>query len=153
MPSEKTEWERFIDVSENYTNVVDALVKVAAEIKPVAKAGKAAQTMGGYAFRTIDDVVNACSGPLARNGLLIVPAMTETKSEVWNDKWRKEYVRFRFRIMHVSGEWIETEIVGQALDNGAKGIGKATSYALKELLTRMFLIPTGDDTENTNYGG
>ena len=46
MPSEKTEWERFIDVSENYTNVVDALVKVAAEIKPVAKAGKAAQHNG-----------------------------------------------------------------------------------------------------------
>ena len=149
MPSEN-EW---IAVSETYGAVVSALVKVAAEIKPVAKAGKAAQTMGGYSFRTIDDVVNACSGPLARNGLLVVPAMTETKSEVWNDKWRKAYVRFRFRIMHVSGEWIETEIVGQALDNGDKGIGKATSYALKELLTRMFLIPTGDDTENTNYGG
>ena len=149
MPSEN-EW---IAVSETYGAVVAALVKVAAEIKPVAKAGKAAQTMGGYSFRSIDDVVNACSGPLARNGLLVVPAMTETKSEVWNDKWRKEYVRFRFRIMHVSGEWIETEIVGQALDNGDKGIGKATSYALKELLTRMFLIPTGDDTENTNYGG
>lgn len=148
MPSEN-EW---IAVSETYGAVVAALVKVATEIKPVAKAGKAAQQMGGYSFRTIDDVVNACSGPLARNGLLIVPAMTETKSEVWNDKWRKEYVRFRFRIMHVSGEWIETEIVGQALDNGDKGIGKATSYALKELLTRMFLIPTGDDTENTNYG-
>ena len=43
--------------------------------------------------------------------------------------------------------------MGQALDNGDKGIGKATSYALKELLTRMFLIPTDDDTENTNYGG
>ena len=149
MPSEN-EW---IAVSETYGEVVSALVKVATEIKPVAKAGKAAQQMGGYSFRTIDDVVNACSGPMARNGLLIVPAMTETKSEVWNDKWRKEYVRFRFRIMHVSGEYIETEIVGQALDNGDKGIGKATSYALKELLTRMFLIPTGDDTENTNYGG
>ena len=148
MPSEN-EW---IAVSETYGAVVAALVKVATEIKPVAKAGKAAQQMGGYSFRTIDDVVAACSGPMARNGLLIVPAMTETKSEVWNDKWRKEYVRFRFRIMHVSGEWIETEIVGQALDNGDKGIGKATSYALKELLTRMFLIPTGDDTENTNYG-
>ena len=148
MPSEN-EW---IAVSETYGEVVTALVLVAAEIKPVAKAGKAAQTMGGYSFRTIDDVVNACSGPLARNGLLIVPAMTETKSEVWNDKWRKEHVRFRFRIMHVSGEWIETEIVGQALDNSDKGVGKAFSYALKELLTRMFLIPTGDDTENTNYG-
>ena len=148
MPSEN-EW---IAVSETYGAVVSALVKVAAEIKPVAKAGKAAQTMGGYSFRTIDDVVNACSGPLARNGLLIVPAMTETKSEVWNDKWRKEYVRFRFRIMHVSGEYIETEIVGQALDNSDKGLGKAFSYALKKLLTRMFLIPTDDDTENTNYG-
>ncbi len=146
----KTEW---IAVSETYGEVVTALVLVAGSIKPVAKAGKAAQQMGGYAFRTIDDVVNACSGPMARHGLVIIPAMTETKSEVWNDKWRKEHVRFRFRIMHVSGEWIETEIVAQALDNGDKGIGKATSYALKELLTRMFLIPTGDDTENTNYGG
>jgi hypothetical protein len=148
MPSEN-EW---IAVSETYGAVVAALVKVAAEIKPVAKAGKAAQTMGGYSFRTIGDVVNACSGPMARNGLIIIPAMTETKSEVWNDKWRKEHVRFRFRIMHVSGEYIETEIVGQALDNSDKGVGKAFSYALKELLTRMFLIPTDDDTENTNYG-
>ena len=108
--------------------------------------------MGGYAFRTIDDVVNACSGPMNRNGLVLIPAMTETKSEAWNDKWRKEYARYRFRIMHVSGEWIETEIVAQALDNGDKGLGKTFSYALKELLCRMFLIPTGDDTESTNYG-
>lgn len=147
-----TERQGFIEVSETYGEVVTALVLVAGSIKPVAKAGKAAQTMGGYSFRTIGDVVNACSAPMARHGLIIIPAMTETKSEVWNDKWRKEHVRFRFRIMHVSGEWIETEIVGQALDNSDKGVGKAFSYALKELLTRMFLIPTDDDTENTNYG-
>ena len=146
----KTEW---IAVSETTGEILKALNAAALEIKPVAKSGKAAQQMGGYAFRTIDDVVNACSGPLNRNGLVVVPAMTETKSETWNDKWRKEYVRYRFRIMHVSGEWIETEIVAQALDNGDKGLGKTFSYALKELLTRMFLIPTGDDTENTNYGG
>lgn len=146
----KTEW---IAVSETTGEILKALNAAALEIKPVAKSGKAAQQMGGYAFRTIDDVVNACSGPMNRNGLVVVPAMTETKSETWNDKWRKEYARYRFRIMHVSGEWIETEIVAQALDNGDKGLGKTFSYALKELLTRMFLIPTGDDTENTNYGG
>jgi hypothetical protein len=145
----KTEW---IAVSETTGEVLKALNAASLEIRPVAKSGKAATQMGGYAFRTIDDVVNACSGPMNRNGLIIIPAMTETKSEPWNDKWRKEYVRYRFRIMHVSGEWIETEIVAQALDQGDKAVGKATSYALKELLTRMFLIPTGDDTESTNYG-
>ena len=144
------EW---IAVSDTTGEVLKALNAASLEIRPVAKSGKAAQQMGGYAFRTIDDVVNACSGPMNRNGLIIIPAMTETKSEPWNDKWRKEYVRYRFRIMHVSGEFIETEIVAQALDQGDKAVGKATSYALKELLTRMFLIPTGDDTENTNYGG
>jgi hypothetical protein len=145
----KQEW---IAVSENNGQIVEALNAAALEIGPVAKSGKAAQQMGGYSFRTIDDVVNACSGPMARNGLIVIPAMTETKSEAWNDKWRKEYARYRFRIMHVSGEYIETEIVAQALDNGDKGLGKATSYALKEFLCRMFLIPTGDDTEATNYG-
>ena len=145
----KQEW---IAVSENNGEIVAALVAAALEIGPVTKSGKAAQQMGGYSFRTIDDVVNACSGPMARNGLVIIPAISETKSESWNDKWRKEYARYRFRIMHVSGEFIEPEIVAQALDNGDKGLGKTFSYALKELLCRMFLIPTGDDTENTNYG-
>ena len=145
----KQEW---IAVSENNGQIVEALNAAALEIGPVAKSGKAAQQMGGYLFRTIDDVVNACSGPMARNGLILIPAMTETKSEAWNDKWRKEYARYRFRIMHVSGEWIETEIVAQALDNSDKGLGKSFSYALKELLCRMFLVPTGDDTEATNYG-
>lgn len=145
----KQEW---IAVSENNGEIVAALVAAALEIGPVNKSGKAAQQMGGYSFRTIDDVVNACSGPMARNGLVIIPAISETKSESWNDKWRKEYARYRFRLMHVSGEWIETEMVAQALDNGDKALGKATSYALKEMLCRMFLIPTGDDTENTNYG-
>ena len=149
MPSEY-EW---IAVSENSGEIVKALNAAALEIGPVGKSGKAAQQMGSYSFRTIDDVVNACSGPMARNGLILIPAMTETKSESWNDKWRKDYARYRFRIMHVSGEWIETEMVAQALDNGDKGLGKATSYALKEFLCRMFLIPTGDDTESTNYGG
>ena len=144
------EW---IAVSETTGEILKALNAAALEIGPVNKSGKAAQQMGGYAFRTIDDVVNACSGPMNRNGLVLIPAMTETKSESWNDKWRKDYARYRFRIMHVSGEWIETEMVAQALDNGDKGLGKATSYALKEFLCRMFLIPTGDDTENTNYGG
>ena len=145
----KQEW---IAVSENNGEIVAALVAAALEIGPVNKSGKAAQQMGGYSFRTIDDVVNACSGPMARNGLVIIPAISETKSESWNDKWRKEYARYRFRLMHVSGEWIETEMVAQALDHGDKALGKATSYALKEMLCRMFLIPTGDDTENTNYG-
>ena len=143
------EW---IAVSETTGEILKALNAASLEIGPVNKSGKAAQQMGGYAFRTIDDVVNACSGPMNRNGLVLIPAMTETKSETWNDKWRKDYARYRFRIMHVSGEFIETEIVAQALDNGDKGLGKATSYALKEFLCRMFLIPTGDDTESTNYG-
>ena len=74
----KAEW---IAVSENNGQIVEALNAAALEIGPVAKSGKAAQQMGGYSFRTIDDVVNACSGPMARNGLIVIPAITETKSE------------------------------------------------------------------------
>ena len=36
------------------------------------------------------------------------------------------------------------------MDTQDKGAGKATTYALKNTLLNMFLIPTGVDTDNTH---
>ena len=139
--------------SEEIDLVVSALTRASASIGAVGKSGKAAQQMGGYAYRGIDDVVNAVSPALIEQQLVIVPFDLETKTEPWAEKWHKVNVRMLFTILHSSGQWISTEMVGQALDNGDKGLGKARSYCLRELLTRMFLIPTSDDTEQTNYSG
>ena len=143
----------WINCSPEFDLVIDAMVAVALEVAPVAKTSKTPSQMGGYSYRGIDDVVNTVSPLMAKNGLIIIPAIKQTKAEQYNEKWRMNTVRFQFRIAHRSGQYIDTEMVAQALDPGDKAIGKSTSYALRELLCRMFLIPTGDDTEATNYGG
>ncbi len=139
--------------SEEIDLVVSALTRASASIGAVGKSGKAAQQMGGYSYRGIDDVVNAVSPALIEQQLVIVPFDSETKTEPWAEKWHKVNIRIVFTILHSSGQWISTEMVGQALDNGDKGLAKARSFCLRELLTRMFLIPTSDDTEATNYSG
>jgi len=142
-----------IKTSETVNEVVAAIGKAAASIGPVGKSGKAAAQMGGYQYRGIDDVVNSVSPVLVQMGLVIIPKDLETTNEPFRDKWLMTHLRIAFRIYHVSGEWLETEICATAGDGGDKGLGKARSYALRELLTRMFLIPTSDDTELTDFGG
>ena len=143
----------WINCSPEFDLVIDAMVAVALEVAPVAKTSKTPSQMGGYSYRGIDDVVNTISPLMAKNGLIIIPATKQTRTEQYNEKWRMSTVRFQFRIAHRSGQYIDTEIVAQALDNSDKALGKSFSYALRELLCRMFLIPTGDDTEATNYSG
>jgi hypothetical protein len=56
----------------------------------------------------------------------------------------------KYILLHTSGEFIEIAGYGQWVDTQDKGAGKATTYALKNTLLNMFLIPTGLDTDNTH---
>jgi len=52
--------------------------------------------------------------------------------------------------MHISWENIEIAWYWQWVDSQDKWAGKATTYALKNTLINMFLVPTWDDTDNTH---
>jgi hypothetical protein len=56
----------------------------------------------------------------------------------------------KYLLLHTSGESIELAGYGQGVDTQDKGAGKATTYALKNTLLNMFLIPTGVDSDNTH---
>jgi hypothetical protein len=68
----------------------------------------------------------------------------KTKQSVFTE------VDTRYILLHTSGESIELAGYGQGVDTQDKGAGKATTYALKNTLLNMFLIPTGVDTDNTH---
>jgi hypothetical protein len=53
-------------------------------------------------------------------------------------------------LLHTSGESLQLCGYGQGVDTQDKGAGKATTYALKNTLLNMFLIPTGVDTDDTH---
>lgn len=59
-------------------------------------------------------------------------------------------VEAKYLLLHTSGESLELCGYGQGVDTQDKGAGKATTYALKNTLLNMFLIPTGVDTDNTH---
>lgn len=129
-----------------------AALAFASRVMPsVAKSGTAPGAMGGYAYRSIDDVTAAARAALNEARVVIIPTDGAVTMEGWGDRgWHRCTVRMTFTLVHESGEAWQTEIVGSALDNSDKGLGKARSYALKELLTRLFLMGTGDDIEATD---
>lgn len=127
-----------------------ALARIAAEVGPVVKGRRA--DGGGYRFRGIDDVMNAVHAAFAAAGVIPVPFDVRVDRIPWRDGWALTRVRVRWTFYGPAGDTLETELVGEALDDGDKGLGKARSYSLKDLLSRMLTLPTGDpdaDTEST----
>lgn len=104
---------------------------------------------------------------MIKNGLSILPNGITTRMQIdrWEeiDSYSKETpkamktkqsifteVETKYILLHTSGESIELCGYGQGVDTQDKGAGKATTYALKNTLLNMFLIPTGVDTDDTH---
>ena len=68
----------------------------------------------------------------------------KTKQSVFTD------VKTNYLLLHISWESIELAWYWQWVDAQDKGAGKATTYALKNTLINIFLIPTWEDTDNTH---
>ena len=69
---------------------------------------------------------------------------TKTKQSVFTD------IETKYLLLHTSWESIEIYGYGQWVDSQDKWAGKATTYALKNTLLNMFLVPTWVDTDNTH---
>lgn len=108
-----------------------------------------------YKFASIDDFIEHVRGACAAEGLFIIPSeegepelvQTQTKDGKPLMQWK---VRHAFMLCHKSGYSygpIYKSVMVQA--SGAQAAGAAQSYALKQLLRGLFLIPTydGDDPD------
>lgn len=147
-------------------NVYQALVNVAREVEPVSKDREHRGAGGGetYKFRGIDDVMNAIHASMARNGVLPVPNddyaedLDASADRPWTYEsvvrgggkpWRHHLLRTRWTILGPNGTSLEIPILSEALDNQDKGLGKARSYGMKDLLLRLLTLPTDDpNTDN-----
>lgn len=111
-----------------------------------------------YKFRGIDDVYNALSGVISEVGLIIIPKVVWSQSNLIPREGNRfsEHV-----IMHTEftmidpddGSSIVGSAYGEAIDTSDKAFGKAQSYAYKAFAFQAFCIPTeGDnDTENNQH--
>jgi len=124
-----------------------ALANVARRVTAVSKRGVADQRMGGYSFRKYDDIVDAIHEWMAEEGVIpLWKHLSEPRHEPWSDKMHRYVAHVEFRFIGPAGDEIVTEAWCEALDNGDKGLGKAISYGLKDLLSRMLTLPFNDPT-------
>ncbi len=124
-------------------------------------------TSSAYKWVSDKDVRQLLRDAMVKNWLSILP--TDVQSKIQVDRWEEAdtynkqppypmkskqsiftEVTTKYILLHTSGESIEVAWYWQGVDTQDKGAGKATTYALKNTLLNMFLIPTGVDTDNTH---
>ena len=148
-------------------SISEAIIKVMTEIEWVAKSMDVWTGNNSYKWVSDKDVRILLRASMIKNGLTIVPIWIEPKIQV--DRWEEvdQYskstpkdmkskqsvfteVVTKYLLIHTSGESIELAWYGQWVDSQDKGAGKATTYALKNTLLNMFLVPTWVDTDDTH---
>lgn len=135
------------------TTVVQALCAVQAELKAVGKGGTAAQQVGGYSYRTIDDVLAAVHPLFAKHGVVIAPvAVTPTVTPGDRSGWRTLALHITYALYGPEGDHIEIQAYGEAISNTATAAGVAASYAFKTAVSQLLTLPTDDPHSDPETG-
>jgi len=121
---------------------------------------------GDSSYKAVADsmVRNELKDAMVKNGLVILPIVVQATTKI--DRWEEETkygtkrkkqsiltdAHTKYLLLHTSGESIELSGYGQGVDTQDKGAGKATTYALKNVLLDTFLVIKGDemDTDATH---
>lgn len=140
---------------EKGNQILVALGKVMKSITGISKNNRSTGQFS-FAYRGIDDVMNELHDLFAENDVLIMPNLIEhTMEKQTNAKGRTQYhhfATFKFAFIASDGSFlISGNAKGECLESGDKGLGKCQSYALKNLLLQMFLIPTDDKTRDPDH--
>jgi hypothetical protein len=138
---------------EKFDAVLSAISRAMGQVKKIAKEGK--NTHDNYSFASIDDFLAAVGPICAEAGLIFHMQETGTEDFVRKGKYAdNSWMRMTFEITvyHTSGQHLPPVSRSvEVLRNGAQAYGSAQSYALKQFLRALMLIPTGDK-DDADYG-
>lgn len=115
---------------------------------------------GNSSYKAISEkeVLNMVKPLLKKHGLILVPinaAMTESVDTYDTQRGRTtrciSSLVETWRVIDIdTGESIDAVGVGNGADPQDKGPGKASTYAYKNMLSKMFMLFSGEDTDNTH---
>lgn len=148
-------------------NLISAILKVMEEVNWVGKNMTVWEWKNSYKAVSDKDVKEAIRESMIKNKLVILPIWVSPRIQI--DRWEEDdtynkqppYPKktkqsvfteadTKYLLVHDSWESIELAWYGQWVDTQDKGAGKATTYALKNTLLNMFLVPTWVDTDDTH---
>lgn len=124
--------------------IYEAISSVMAEIGAIGKEKKNQQQ--GFMYRGIDDVMNALQPALVKHKVFIAPNVIEERREERTSQKGGLLFYTRLEVLYkfytVDGSFIETKVIGEAMDSGDKATNKAMSIAYKYACFQVFCIPT-----------
>lgn len=132
-----------------------AINRVARDVGAVGKdrrTGENGEPGPKYNYRGIDAVMNAVHPALIRHGVVIVPQVEHWATEDFNLYTKPNLltqIKVRYLVVGPMGDSLEVVAIGEGVDNGDKGTGKAMSYAYKSAIGQLLSLPTDDpDMDN-----
>lgn len=123
--------------------IYKAIAGVIADIGTVGK--NKVNKQQNFKYRSVDDVYSVLNPALAKNKVFILPEVLEEKREIRTNKngtnisW--VLLRMKYTLYADDGSFIETILLGEAMDTGDKAINKAMAIAYKYLCFQIFCIP------------
>lgn len=120
-------------------DISKAISGIMADIKTLKKETR--NDFAGYNYANIDAFLEAINPLCAKHGLIII---TDEDSCRFENKW--VHISYSFILSHTSGvTWnykLKRNLLGQV--QGGQTFGALQSYAVKQFMRGLFLIPTGE---------
>lgn len=143
-------------------NLWEKISQISSEIEYLQKDDSVGTGRNVYKAISIEKVMSAVADKMNKFGVVIYPieqVYTRTDEKVigidYNTKKEVEKinrvsdvdVKYEVVNIHAPTERIITASSGTGVDTQDKGIGKAMTYAYKNMIIKLFAIATGDDTD------
>lgn len=123
-------------------NIYQKVHAVMGKVKYIQKGDK--KVNGQYRFVSHDQVIAACREPMLEFGVYAEPRVVDC---VQNGNRTEITMDTDFVNIDLPEDRFTVRTVGQGIDNGDKGPGKAQSYAYKYAFLKAFGLETGEDSD------
>ena len=129
-----------MNTSESIDEFATAMCKAQAEMGGAVKGS--ANPFFKSKFADLGSVMEAIRSPFAAHGLCFVQGTS----------YEGGCVSVTTRLMHVSGQWVESSLSVPLVKQDPQGVGSAISYAKRYSLQSLCGIPSVDDDGETAHG-
>lgn len=131
-------------------NIFQALSLVMNGVRAIGKTKR--NKAQGYAFRGIDDLMNAAGPEFRKYGIVVLTSIQEKEYDqvpVGKGTWVqcRLTVAYTFACGPDADQQVTVRVCAEALDNSDKATTKAYSYALRTALSQVLCVPTEEDRD------
>jgi hypothetical protein len=124
--------------------LMQKLNDIMSSIQPMEKLGL--NTFSNYKYLSDEQIIMTVRKELCKNGVHMIVSTKDAMIVEAVCKMTRVYVEVKFFDV-TDGECITVQGIGDGADKGDKGIYKAITGAVKYVLIKNFMLPTGDDPE------